>query len=447
MKKLIFLILLSLCFGMICESQITVKTPTNVSIVAYDYPEWDAMLATWEAEAADWISDHNSNAVRLAPASYTYNCHDYAWNYSDGGNPDWMNQLDGANPNISKYWNGATPTFSSTTSTFGTKVFFPEKLGDHSLIASTTNPGYYESKWGSGPRYRHSLTDCPYDATNAEFYKLNITGEDFLCVYGQDTYTTLNISGASYSWSASGLTISGSGYSVTGTGSGGGQGKVMTAITSPYSNTTIHGETPVWIGTPQISNKKVDAYNYYTGMQVCPGNNSLNVTPVGGDAGTATWVVPAGITYLVGENELDFVFPSNVSNVSITASSTNSCGAGSNSAFYLTKKTYGCSKSLEMTIFPNPASDNVTISISPSESLLNSYSFKSGTTELNYDKTIESTDYTISIYNSQSTLMSKTIRSGKSFSIPLVNLTDGMYILEVNDGKNTTRQQLIIKHN
>jgi hypothetical protein len=444
MKKLIFFMLLSLCFGMICEAQITVKTPTNVSIVAYDNPEWNAMLATWESEAAAWISDHYSNAVRLAPASYTYNCHDYAWNYSDGGNPDWINKLDGANPNISKYWSGATPTFSSTTSTSGTKVFFPN--GDHSLKASSSNPGYYESKWGPWPRYRHSLTDCPYNSSSPGYYKLNITGEDFLCVSGQDTYSTLNISGATYNWSANSLTISGSGYSVTGTGSGGGQGKVMVAITSPYSSTTIHGETPVWIGTPQISNKKVDAYNYYTGIQVCPGNHSLNVTPVGGDAGTATWVVPAGITYLVGENELDFVFPSNVSSVSITASSTNSCGAGSNSAFYLTKKTYGCSKSLEMTIFPNPASDNVTISINSSGSLPNSDSFSSDMTELNYDKAVESTDYTISIFNSQSKLMSKTTRGGKSFSIPLVNLTDGTYILEVNDGKNIVRQQFVIKH-
>lgn len=434
----------SLCLSVICESQITVKTPTNVSIVAYDTPEWDAMLATWEADAAAWISAHYSNAVRLSPASYTYNCHDYAWNYSDGGNPDWINQLDGANPNISKYWSGVTPTYSSTTSTYGTKVFFPN--GDHSLRASSSNPGYYESKWGSWPRYRHPLADCPYNSSSPGYYKLNITGGNFLCIYGQDTYNTLNVSGATYSWSAYSLTITGSGYSVTGTASGSGQGQVLVAVTSPYSGTTIHGETPVWIGTPQITNKKVDALNYSTGMQVCPGNHSLNVTPIGGNAGTASWNVPGGITYTVGTNELDFVFPSNVTSVSISAYSTNSCGTGSNSAFYMTKKTYGCSKSLEMTIFPNPASDNVTVSINPAGYLLNSDGFNSDMTELKYDKTTESTYYTVSIYNSQSSLISKTTRSGEGFSIPLVNLADGTYILEVNDGKNIAHQQFVIKH-
>lgn len=181
-------------------------------------------------------------------------------------------------------------------------------------------------------------------------------------------------------------------------------------------------------------------------MQLCPGNHYLTVTPVGGNAGTASWNVPGGITYSVGTNELDFVFPSNVSNVSISAYSSNSCGTGTNSAFYLTKKTYGCSKSLSMTIFPNPASDNITISMNSGESLPNPDSFSSDLTELKYDKTVESANYTVSIYNSQSSLVSKTTRSGKSFSVPLVNLKDGTYILEVSDGKNFSRQQFVVKH-
>ena len=46
-------------------------------------------------------------------------------------------------------------------------------------------------------------------------------------------------------------------------------------------------------------------------------------------------------------------------------------------------------------------------------------------------KADESTTYTIRIYNSQSFLLSTCTRSGKSFNIPLINMQDGTYIIEV----------------
>ena len=62
-------------------------------------------------------------------------------------------------------------------------------------------------------------------------------------------------------------------------------------------------------------------------------------------------------------------------------------------------------------------------------------------------KADESTTYTIRIYNSQSFLLSTWTRSGKNFDIPLINMRDGTYIIEVSDGENSYRQQLIVKHN
>ena len=59
----------------------------------------------------------------------------------------------------------------------------------------------------------------------------------------------------------------------------------------------------------------------------------------------------------------------------------------------------------------------------------------------------EPTTYTIRIYNSQSFLLSTWTRSGKSFDIPLINMRDGTYIIEVSDGENSYRQQLVVKHN
>ncbi|TAL75075.1 MAG: T9SS type A sorting domain-containing protein [Bacteroidetes bacterium] len=59
----------------------------------------------------------------------------------------------------------------------------------------------------------------------------------------------------------------------------------------------------------------------------------------------------------------------------------------------------------------------------------------------------ESAKYTIRIFSSQGTLLSTVTRAGKSFTIPLNNLRDGIYVIELNDGKNSYRQQLIVKHN
>ncbi|MEI6048442.1 MAG: T9SS type A sorting domain-containing protein [Bacteroidota bacterium] len=200
-----------------------------------------------------------------------------------------------------------------------------------------------------------------------------------------------------------------------------------------------------WVGTPQISNQRVDGNTYYPGYQICPGSHYLSVTPLGG--GTATWTVPSGIINLVGTNQLDFTFPSSLSSTSISCRSSNSCGTGSNYYFYLTKKTYGCSGFYGMTLYPNPASDNVTIAMIEESPLIDTGDSTLTNGAINNAISKEPVTFTISIYNSQSTLLSTVSRSGKSFSIPLTNMRDGTYIIEVSDDKNSYRQQLIVKHN
>ncbi len=202
-------------------------------------------------------------------------------------------------------------------------------------------------------------------------------------------------------------------------------------ITTPSGEVATTPTKSFWVGKPVITNKKVDGGTYYTGMAICPGDHYLTVTPVREGAGTAVWSVPPGITYFVGTNELDFTFPSYLSSVAITVTSTNSCGTCGNSAFYLTKKTYGCSKSLSFTLYPNPASDYLTITVIDEE--------------LSED-TNNPVTYTVNIYSSQSILLLTMKRTGKTFNIQLSNLKDGTYIVEVTDGKNTYTNQLIVKH-
>ena len=66
------------------------------------------------------------------------------------------------------------------------------------------------------------------------------------------------------------------------------------------------------------------------------------------------------------------------------------------------------------------------------------------TTEINSVSAI--TTYTISIYNSFGTIFYKTKKTGDTFTIPVNNLHDGTYIIEANDGKNSYKQQIIVKH-
>ena len=285
-----------------------------------------------------------------------------------------------------------------------------------------------------------------------QYSNVTISGPTLVCT-SNTTFTLHNTPpGDTVNWTKSSNLqyVSGQGtdnYTVKAYSSASGNGWVQATIYLSGCGSVTLPRYSVWAGTPQITNKKVDGGYYYPGMQICPGNHYLNVTPVGGDAGTATWTVPWGITYFVGINELDFTFPFSASGVSITARSTNSCGTGSNGSFYLTRKTWGCSGYYAMTVNPNPASDHVTITMIDNAPLVEYSDSSINNTTITDAKAVGPTIYTIRIYNSQSVLISTVTRTGKSFDIPLINMRDGTYIIEVSDGKNSYRRQLIVKHN
>jgi len=194
-----------------------------------------------------------------------------------------------------------------------------------------------------------------------------------------------------------------------------------------------------------ITDQKVDGSGYLYGMGICPGAHWLSFVPSCVNT-TETWTVPSGIQYTIdqGNHKLGFYFINNPS-LTFTVKATNNCGTGDIRSFYLTKKTSGCNR---MTLYPNPASDNVTVTMV--ENLpMTEYSDTTGISSVAVTdaKAGEPTTYTIRIYNSQSTMLSTCTRSGESFNVPLINMKDGTYIIEVSDGEKSYRQQLIVKHN
>lgn len=307
---------------------------------------------------------------------------------------------------------------------------------------------YVYEVWNTAGQYFGYYPTSPSNVTFA-YSALGVltptlSGNEVVCSTNS-TYTLTNLPvGATVTWDkSSNLTISSStSTTCTVVANGNGDGWIKANIGGGCSLTKN-----VWVGTPQITNQKVDGGYYSPGMQICPGNHYLTVTPVGGNPTSATWTVPSGVPYSVGTNLLNFTFPSSFSSIAITCRSTNSCGTGSNGSFYLSKKTYGCSGYFAMTLYPNPASDNVTISMIEDAPLVSTNDADLTNFDMNNGTVVESYTYTIRIYNSLSALISTVTRSGKSFNVPLTNMRDGTYIIEITDGKNSSLQQLIVKHN
>ena len=120
----------------------------------------------------------------------------------------------------------------------------------------------------------------------------------------------------------------------------------------------------LWVGSPQISNQRVDGSSYYGPTYICPGSHWLQVTPLG-TTNNANWTVQSGVPFVVTPNYLDFYMYSNVSSIAITANASNACGTGPNAAFYLMKKTWGCPTSFSIAASPNPVTDELSVTTIP----------------------------------------------------------------------------------
>jgi hypothetical protein len=367
-KIFLSIIMIVFCYSVFAQYDYytTIKTPTNVSVEAIYFVEASAdQIAMWEEQAANWISSHSSNAVRVAPASRTYNCHNFAWHNSDGGNKRWINQIDRYNQtNLAKYWSGTSPTYQLTINSSATKAFYSS--GDHS--AKVISATLFESKWGRWPRYQHTPTDCPYSSSNLQYYYIPVSGAGLIC--SSRTYSTLYISGASYNWVGSKVSFSGSGSSITATKTSDGSGWIQTQIYSSYSGTTVASEKQIlWLGKPgqptivpsgyptvemQVGERKIfrststpgypTSYRWFVnghfcGVEITSGSTSKYCTML---ANTPSW------------NNYYF-------------QTTNACGTSANAGGTI-KVIDGDGGALfsVLKIYPNPAKDEITISISDS---------------------------------------------------------------------------------
>lgn len=185
-------ILLLFCFFIPCAIYAQVYTPKCTYITAYSISEFTPSEIAYLNNQA---TSSYPNATFLANASATYNCHNYAWNKSDGGSTYWIDS-----PGDDTYWtDGSYVEVSDKALPYATKVSYPN--GDHSAV-TTSNTNLFVSKWGSWPLMQHAPTYSPYNSSGLKYYSIPITGARFICS-GSENYSTITSSGvSSYTWTA-----------------------------------------------------------------------------------------------------------------------------------------------------------------------------------------------------------------------------------------------------
>ena len=146
-------------------STVTVYTPLGQSITGY---KMSATSSTEAAQMENEAKSEYSSAIVKGPATWSYNCHSYAWHNSSTSNDVWINSDGSGSPGqVKKYW---TNDLYEQCYNFGPNV---EKVfywgGDHSAIMLAN--GNAQSKWGAWPLMEHALTYSPYLSTDLRYYK------------------------------------------------------------------------------------------------------------------------------------------------------------------------------------------------------------------------------------------------------------------------------------
>jgi hypothetical protein len=435
--KKYFSIVITILFAFLANAQtVTLYTPSGSSVQAFMQSEMSASDITYYTNA---YRAGYPQATVLANASSTYNCHSYAWNISEGGTSIcWLNQA----PDLHKYWDDFS--YEETTEANAEKIFYFN--GDHSAIKSTTVAGKYESKWGPMPLMRHAPDYGPngynmsYRRYYAKFSSLHpISGSSQLC--SQGTYTINNLpAGATVVWSAtpSGVvSLQPNGSSVTLTKVGNNRITLSANVNNSYTLTKS-----IWVGPPYIS-------SIYGPTVVCYTEENGYGANVEGEPTSYNWTIP-GIARAVDDNYnsdvIRLVWDQYVEAADFSLSVCNECGTAERTVQITMPLSCWYYYNSYFSLSPNPATTSAMLTIndiqdanvSTNANLL-SKSTANKLTSVNEVCSVKVTNsFGLQVYTAK--------KYGKSFSIPVDNLANGIYVVEITSGKGSYRKQLVVKH-
>ncbi|SDC01507.1 T9SS type A sorting domain-containing protein [Williamwhitmania taraxaci] len=264
-----------------------------------------------------------------------------------------------------------------------------------------------------------------------------ISGPTTVCTSGA-TYTVSNLpAGCTVSWSgSSNLTLSSaSGSSATFVANGSGDGWVQATLSSECGNVNL-SPCPVVVGSPTPGPISIR-------FDAPPKRCTASIAPMR-SATSYRWYVDGVLEQ--DELRIRCVFDRQLHNCGhvyyVDVAAVNACGVSEISHAEVSETP--CEN--DFRIFPNPASDNVTLTIGGGE---NTASFLSTSTAASAPFGTRSTlagSYTIRILDNYGMLKVTLKSSGEPVVIPVGSYNNGIYIVEINDGKKVSRQQLLVKH-
>ncbi|HEY4785658.1 MAG TPA: trypsin-like peptidase domain-containing protein [Bacteroidales bacterium] len=319
--------------------------------------------------------------------------------------------------------------------------------------------GRFDVSWTGGgtpeTQLRFWLDPCNTGASYTNtINNPTISGPTFVCSSGASFYISNLPAGLNVTWTSSSNLTTSNPNSVPCTfyavGNEGNHGWVQATLSSTCGTafTTTTQQFPVWVGPPS----PVGIIGDYT---VCPPYNEIRIYGYSAYAEGVSnyyWHTPSDAIAYDGIYDSQFLklwfdmayYYGTVEygTKELILDYSNEC-ANNRYTFYITIPDW-CVNNTSYSLSPNPASDFVELTINNSQnsSIINSELLKSAKAAPN---PIVST-YSIRILNTIGALVYSANMTANTFTIPVKNLQDGTYIVELNDGKKVYRKHLIIKH-
>jgi hypothetical protein len=218
---------------------------------------------------------------------------------------------------------------------------------------------------------------------------------------------------------------------IVATANGNGSGWVQATINSTTCGSVTLPQYPVWVGTPVINS--ISGPNPPIGYKGCTGQPYTFWADPARDAksqSTYQWMVGNGnygFQYQYQDWATVIFYDQN--DYQVMARAYNTCGYTN-----WTTKNMAIMNCSYFLMYPNPASDNVTISL------------KKTATGKDAENLEIPSDYKIQIIDYNGRSYYSATRSGDSFTIPVNNLKDGNYYVNIVYGNKIESLPLIIKH-
>lgn len=216
-----------------------------------------------------------------------------------------------------------------------------------------------------------------------------------------------------------------------------GNGTIQATLRTNCVSTSLPALS-VWVGTPAISNVSGPSGGIVGGSS----GYAATLSDINANVTSYNWALMPAVSnnYFNPNGSHCYITWYTAGYYALSVNAVNTCGASSN--YWYPISVSGS----HLSVSPNPATNNVQVSILKAQntSTPDTVSVTSQFTTTSSQDI--ATTYTVKIYNSFGTVFYSTKKSGDTFSVPVNILRDGTYIIEANDGKNSYKQQLIIKH-